>query len=266
MPTLIVRPTSYSSGVNNSAFGVSNASNIYDSNGDTCGTLSMTGFIFRQTYDIAFKFDCSALPIGATIDSVSITWIGITNYSDRFSGTYIQARYGSSLRGSQTTVNDTNDSNTTVTISGLSYTRTELINDFNVLFYSTHDTISVAYYYLYDLYATISYTVTVVPPTMSLGTPTLTKISDEIGHSQCICSFASDQDLDYWEARAVPHGGSTDRGQGTIVESGNTLSAGVTASIIVDYNELTGGDGQYEITIYGHCINGYWSDGTQETL
>lgn len=50
------------------------------------------------------------------------------------------------------------------------------------------------------------------------------------------------------------------------MESGTTLSQGSTGSIIVDYNELTNGDGSYKITIYGHSTNGYWSDGTYVIL
>ena len=104
------------------------------------------------------------------------------------------------------------------------------------------------------------------PPVITLGNPTLSKISDEVSINQSICTFTSSQNLDKWEARAVYENGSTNRGSGTLVESGTTLSAGSTGSIIVDFNELTNGDGLYEITIYGHSTNGYWSDGTQEVL
>ena len=104
------------------------------------------------------------------------------------------------------------------------------------------------------------------PPVTTLGAPTVSKISSNVSVNQCVCTFTANQNLDYWEARAVPNGESTDRGHGTIVESGSSLSSGSIGSIIVDFNELTNGDGLYEITIYGHSTNGYWSDGTQETL
>ncbi len=97
------------------------------------------------------------------------------------------------------------------------------------------------------------------PPVITVGTPTRTIISDETGYDQCVCTFTSDLALQQWEARATKAGVTPARGVGLLVESGTTLSAGATGTIIVDNEELTQGDGEYTITVYGQSTGGIWS-------
>ena len=99
-----------------------------------------------------------------------------------------------------------------------------------------------------------------VPPVITVGTPSRSIISDETGYDQCVCTFTSDTDLSEWEARATKSGTNPARGVGLLVESGTTLTAGVTATIYVDDEELTQGDGEYTITVYGKSTSGVWSE------
>ncbi len=118
------------------------------------------------------------------------------------------------------------------------------------------------YTYTVDGDATIAVTIggASTPPVISVGTPTRTIISDETGYDQCVCTFTSDLALQQWEARATKSGVTPARGVGLLVESGTTLAAGATGTIIVDNEELTNGDGEYTITVYGQSTGGVWSE------
>lgn len=96
-------------------------------------------------------------------------------------------------------------------------------------------------------------------PVITVGTPSQTAISAVTGHDQCVCTFTSDLALQQWEARATKAGTTPARGVGLLVESGTTLAAGATATIYVENEELTQGDGEYTITVYGQSTDGVWS-------
>ena len=104
------------------------------------------------------------------------------------------------------------------------------------------------------------FTDTAPAPVITVGTPTRTIISDESGYDQCVCTFSSDLALQAWEARATKSGVTPARGVGLLVESGGSLAAGATGTIIVDDEELTQGDGDYTITVYGQSTVGVWSE------
>lgn len=97
-------------------------------------------------------------------------------------------------------------------------------------------------------------------PVITVGTPSRSIISDESGYDQCACTFQSDIDLQAWEARATKAGTTPARGVGLLVESGTTLAANTNATVYVDNEELTNGDGEYTITVYGQSTGGVWSE------
>lgn len=99
-----------------------------------------------------------------------------------------------------------------------------------------------------------------VPPTITVGTPSRTIISDETGYDQCVCTFQSNMALQAWEARATKEGTTPARGVGLLVESGGALAANTNATIYVENEELTNGDGVYTITVYGQSTGGVWSE------
>lgn len=96
-------------------------------------------------------------------------------------------------------------------------------------------------------------------PVITVGTPSQTAISAVTGHDQCVCTFTSDIALQQWEARATKAGVTPARGVGLLVESGTTLAANTPATIYVENEELTQGDGEYTITVYGQSVDGIWS-------
>lgn len=96
-------------------------------------------------------------------------------------------------------------------------------------------------------------------PVITVGTPSQTAISAVTGHDQCVCTFTSNMALQQWEARATKAGVTPARGVGLLVESGTTLAANTQATIYVENEELTQGDGEYTITVYGQSTDGVWS-------
>ena len=121
-------------------------------------------------------------------------------------------------------------------------------------------------YYRYDIQnVQANHTIVVAssspgnPPVITVGTPSRSAISDETGYNQCVCTFSSDIALQAWEARATKSGITPARGVGLLVESGGSLAAGANGTIYVDWNELTDGDGEYTITVYGQSTGGVWS-------
>lgn len=101
---------------------------------------------------------------------------------------------------------------------------------------------------------------TEVPPTITVGTPSTSRISAITDHDQCVCTFTSDLALSQWEARATKAGVTPARGVGLLVESGGALAANTPAMIYVENEELTQGDGEYTITVYGLSTGGIWSE------
>lgn len=97
------------------------------------------------------------------------------------------------------------------------------------------------------------------PPVITVGTPSRSIISDESGYDQCVCTFMSNLPLSQWEARATKAGVTPARGVGLLVESGGSLAANTQATIYVENEELTQGDGEYTITVYGQSTGGIWS-------
>lgn len=97
-------------------------------------------------------------------------------------------------------------------------------------------------------------------PIITIGTPTKSKISDESGWNECLCTFTSDVDLSQWEARATFGDVTPAQGVGLLVESGSSLSANTEATVSVLDTELTSGEGEYTISIYGKSVDGVWSE------
>jgi len=102
----------------------------------------------------------------------------------------------------------------------------------------------------------ITYNIIVVaPPTITLQSFSVNRISSIAGVNVCSVSFTSNQNLLEWEARADGNG----HGSGTLVGNGTNLSAGQTGHFEVWYNELLAGDKIYQINIYGRNANNQWT-------
>ena len=97
-------------------------------------------------------------------------------------------------------------------------------------------------------------------PVLSINNITRNKISPISGYDKSVAEFTSDTYLTEWEARATVEGQTYGHGIGTLVDSGTTLLANETATVTIDDEELTNGDVEYRISVYGKDANGVWSD------
>lgn len=101
-----------------------------------------------------------------------------------------------------------------------------------------------------------------------------TKISDEETMDQCTFQFICDEDIDDFDVRA-----DGDRLTGIVVERASHLYcsdnivcnsslscfeymtlAGTPVDVIIDWNELTRGDMEYQINVYVKVKGGAWSE------
>jgi len=224
---------------------------------------------------IDYFFNFSAIPAGATIQSVSVTVKGhCESTSESREISQVQCYSGSTAKGSATNMTDST-TDKVYTMSPGTWTRDELqsakirhtIGVYGGLMSGA--TWSVTYEvsgYVYTI-ANVSanHTITVTssggnPPVITVGTPNVQVISSVTGHDQCVCTFTSDLALSQWEARATKAGVTPARGVGLLVESGGALAANTNATIYVENEELTNGDGVYTITVYGQSTGGVWSE------
>lgn len=100
----------------------------------------------------------------------------------------------------------------------------------------------------------------ITPPVLSINNITRNKISPISGYDTSVAEFTSDTDLVEWEARATVEGQAYGHGIGTLVDGGGELLANETATVTIDDEELTNGDVEYRISVYGKDANGVWSD------
>lgn len=185
-----------------------------------------------------------------------LTAVTLNNISDCLkSGNVLQV----SSDGSDYTTVGTFTGQTTCTFSNINQTNVKYVR-----IYVTSSSIN----WLCINEITLDYTepVTEIIPVISVGIQSKSIISDETGYNECICEFTSDSDLIQWEARATKSGVTPARGVGLLVEEGTILTANTAGTISVLYTELTDGDGDYVITVYGRSTSGHWSDGSYESL
>ena len=245
MATLTLRPTS---GTGNSW---SNVANIYDGNQSTSGSVSVSRFNYSSR-TLVLNFDTSVIPSGATINSATLT---IRSQAGK---TTITAYVDINQNAANRVINKKQSANAT------NYTAdvTSYISDLTSVEVTAHNTNwSGNTFVLYELWIDVDYTESVIiadPPIITIQSQDVTKISSITGYDRCTVTFTSDQALTSWEARATTTQ-TPGHGVGLLVESG-TLAEGATGYVYVDNEELTNGDLNYRIDIYGQNSDGVWSD------
>ena len=245
MATLTLRPTS---GTGNSW---SNVANIYDGNQSTSGSVSVSRFNYTSR-TLVLDFDTSVIPSGATINSATLT---------------IRSQGGKTTITAHVDINQ-NSANRVIdskqSTSAVNYTAdvTSYMSDLTSVEVTAYNSNwSGNTFVLYELWIDVDYTESVIiadPPIITIQSQDVTKISSVIGYDRCTVTFTSDQALTYWEARATTTQ-TPGHGVGLLVESG-TLAEGATGYVYVDNEELTNGDLNYRISIYGRNSDGIWSD------
>lgn len=94
-------------------------------------------------------------------------------------------------------------------------------------------------------------------PVIQIRAYTTNKISGQAGFNQCNAWFKTNVRLTQWEARANGGGG---HGVGLLVGSGGFVAAGEVVQFEVFDHELTFGDKEYLVTVYGRALlGGGWS-------
>ncbi len=275
-----------------SNFTISNESNAYaGADNDTYAQLTLAAG--GTTGVIYFDLEALSLPSGSTIQSVSAAATLQYNRNGSSSGftASCQMYSGNTAKGSSTSIvsaGGTDVAKTTFNLSVGSWTASELANARLHITATNNASGTSRYLYVYGVTLTVTYSIsgtvyrytissvmadhTIVvtaavittPPTITIQTPDKSVISSISGYSRCTCLFTADQALSRWEARATLQGVTPARGVGLLVESGTTLAQGANGSVYVDAAELTNGDGQYTISIYGRNNSGYWSDGSYD--
>ena len=246
MATLTLRPTS-GTGSN-----WSNIANAYDNNKSTNASVSASRFNYSNK-SATFTFDFSSIPEGSTINKVRVYLRYNVGKTTVAVWVYLAGNDQVSFVPSSTSILEEYNE-----VDGNSYTLDQLsslkITPYNSNF--TNNTLNV-----YEFWLEIDYTepgIVADPPVITIVSQDVTKISGVSGHDRCTVTFTSDQALSYWEARATTTQ-TPAHGVGLLVESG-TLSKGETGYVYVDDEELTNGDLNYTITIYGQNADGRWSD------
>ena len=275
----------YPSSNTNSNFTQTNISNAYNgADNSTYATLDLAG---GTTGTIYFNFGTVSIPTGATLQSVACSATLQFNANGSSSGvtSSFQMYAGSTAKGSANNwvTSATNVAKTTYNLTMGTWSASDLSNPRLYITMTNSASSTHRYIYVYGATLTVSYSVsgyiytytissvnadhTIVftantsgdPPVITVGTPSRSIISDESGYDQCTCTFQSNLALSQWEARATKSGTTPARGVGLLVESGGSLAANTNATVIVDDEELTNGDGEYTITVYGQSTGGVWS-------
>ena len=265
MATIRLVPSTYA--VSSASYlSVSNAQNMYaNTDSTTYATITNNNASTSSRYLYLRGFNFSDIPAGATINSFTIKVKGYerslatgTSYAPRLAN-------GTSALSGTTASENFGTSAKTITIPTGALTWQQIVNygaNFTILIYVRRNSRNTTgYAYIYGAEIEVDYTLpSEEPPVITIGTPDKTRISDESGHDECICTFTADQTLVQWEARAVKNGVMPQRGVGVLVETGTNLAAGAQGRISVVDEELTSGDGVYLIAVYGRNAGGVWNE------
>ena len=262
MPTVKLIPSVCS--VSSSYLTVTDEENIFTNvSSTTYGTITNTQASTSYYYTYIKGFNIGDIPSNAEVSSFTVRIRG------RASGAYNASLYlchGTTTISNATATALPNSSTvTTRTLANGSLTWSDIVgygSDFGIRINCRRNAKNTqAWWRVYGAEIEVTYTVPAAePPVITIGTPSRTRISAIANYDQCVCTFSSDLALQQWEARATKSGTTPARGVGLLVESGGALAANTSATIYVENEELTDGDGEYTIKIYGQSTAGIWSE------
>ena len=244
MATLTLRPT------DGSGSNWNNIGNAYDGNESTSASVSVS--LFSSPRTLTLNFDTSVIPSGASINSATLT------LRSKAGKTSITAHVDINGNSEYRVINQKQSTKATNYTADIASYMSDLTSvDVAVI----NNNWSSNTFDLHELWIDVDYTESVMiadPPVITIVSQDVTKISSITGYDRCTVTFTSDQALTYWEARATTTQ-TPGHGVGLLVESG-TLAKGATGYVYVDDEELTNGDLNYRISIYGRNSDGIWSD------
>ena len=264
MPTARLVASAYS--VSDSSISVSSASNMYtDTDSTTYATISTSNKNTTEYFVYLKGFNIGSIPSNASLSSFSVLLKGYESSLSTGAAYAPRVCNGTTVLSGTTADDSFHSSSNTLTIPTGSLTWANLVNygsDLAIrisLRRSNKNSSGKAYVQGAEI--SVTYTVpSDDPPVITVGTPSVSRISAITDHDQCVCTFTSNLALQQWEARATKAGVTPARGVGLLVESGGALAANTPATVYVENEELTQGDGEYTITVYGLSTGGIWSE------
>lgn len=206
---------------------------------------------------IGTGFDLSSIPEGSSITSVAAEVKYYVSRSRNWTGTLGVTRGGVEDEAHGITTSDAPTSYEVWRNLNLGVWTLEELQTIGVLFRVRKETVLSVTWYVDYLALVVDYTPPLtVKPVITITDCDRTKISRVSGFSRAIVTFHSDTALSEWEARA---NGGAGHGIGLLVGSGGALMADTSATFDVDDDELTLGDKEYTVTVYGKSAGGVWS-------
>lgn len=94
-------------------------------------------------------------------------------------------------------------------------------------------------------------------PTLTVVSASVSKVSQVSGCDTCTVVFSCDIDLQEFQVRATLAGASRGVGIGDLLFSDTNISAGQSITVTIDGDDITQGDGDYVISLWGKAIDGY---------
>lgn len=235
-PTFIPSSFDSTNSVYNTTAG-DNGNGIYSTNYIENGLADYTSTTRCALYSVQgqgsvsvmyYNFDCSSIPQGATINSVSCQFKGGTQGTNYYSAYIAQLTTGTTEKGSSQSVTGSNTSASTVTIDGgSSWTRAEL-DDIKIKFQVTRgssNTTTDSTWSFYGATLTVSYSVS--PENPYYWTYDLTNIDDDhiivIEEAGAYVPPEEDPEYTYWSLTISSINATTNPGTGTtrVVEGTN---------------------------------------------
>jgi len=94
-------------------------------------------------------------------------------------------------------------------------------------------------------------------PTLTVISASVNKVSSVTGKDTCQVVFSCDIALQEFQVRATRSGNPRGVGVGDLLYSQTNIPAGGSITVTIDGSDITQGDGEYVISLWGKAIDGY---------
>lgn len=94
-------------------------------------------------------------------------------------------------------------------------------------------------------------------PALTVVSASVNKVSQITGHDTCTVVFSCDIDLQAFQVRATRFGDPRGVGVGDLLYSADSIAAGQSITVTIDGDDITQGDGEYVISLWGKAADGY---------
>jgi len=98
-------------------------------------------------------------------------------------------------------------------------------------------------------------------PALTVVSASVNKVSQITGMDTCTIVFSCDIDLQAFQVRATRSGDPRGVGVGDLLYSTGSVTAGGSITVTIDGDDITQGDGDYVISLWGKAADGYFDFG-----